>query len=69
LLEGGPDDVIALQGEFAARPGSIVTIQSAQTSDCDAGLAYRADWLCNEVSTSINTTAAGGNASLMAMST
>lgn len=69
LLEGGPDDVIALQGEFSARPGSIVTLQSAQTSDCDAGMAYRADWLCNEVSTSINTTAAGGNASLMAMST
>jgi RHH-type proline utilization regulon transcriptional repressor/proline dehydrogenase/delta 1-pyrroline-5-carboxylate dehydrogenase len=31
------------------------------------GRAYRLNWLVEEVSTSINTTAAGGNASLMAL--
>ncbi len=68
LLQGGAHDVIALQLELAVRSGAIVALPSAPTSDSAAGMAYRADRLCNEVSTSANTTAAGGNASLMAMS-
>ncbi|MBC2667292.1 bifunctional proline dehydrogenase/L-glutamate gamma-semialdehyde dehydrogenase PutA [Novosphingobium flavum] len=47
---------------LAARPGPIPLVQSPQ-----AGGDYRLDWLVEEVSTSINTTAAGGNASLMAL--
>ena len=42
--------------------GPIVTLHAA---DQNADLAYHPDWLLEEVSTSINTTAAGGNASLM----
>ena len=42
-------------------PGPIVTAHVPG----DAG--YALDWLLEEVSTSINTTAAGGNASLMAL--
>ena len=42
------------------RSGPIVLPQAASAG-------YRAEWLVEEVSTSINTTAAGGNASLMAM--
>ena len=41
-------------------PGSIVPVHAD-----DHGHGYCLDWLLEEVSTSINTTAAGGNASLM----
>ncbi|OYW13897.1 MAG: trifunctional transcriptional regulator/proline dehydrogenase/L-glutamate gamma-semialdehyde dehydrogenase, partial [Sphingomonadales bacterium 12-62-5] len=47
---------------LAAMPGPIPIMQVA-----DATGRYRRDWLVEEVSTSINVTAAGGNASLMAM--
>ena len=50
----------AQRSALAELPGPIVLPQ--------AGCAgYRLDWLVEEVSTSINTTAAGGNASLMAI--
>jgi RHH-type proline utilization regulon transcriptional repressor/proline dehydrogenase/delta 1-pyrroline-5-carboxylate dehydrogenase len=62
LVEGGAARVLAMAETVAAMPGAIVSIQAA---DPDAPLAYSLDWLLEEVSTSINTTAAGGNASLM----
>jgi len=37
LMEGGADDVIALQLELAVRSGAIVALQYARTSDCAAG--------------------------------
>ncbi len=40
-------------------------IPIVQIEDCDG--RYRADWLVEEVATSINTAAAGGNANLMAL--
>jgi RHH-type proline utilization regulon transcriptional repressor/proline dehydrogenase/delta 1-pyrroline-5-carboxylate dehydrogenase len=43
-------------------PGPIVPVHAASP---DQPLAYTLEWLMEEVSTSINTTAAGGNASLM----
>jgi len=46
----------------AGLEGPIVSVHVAQQ---DHPLAYQIDWLLEEVSTSINTTAAGGNASLM----
>lgn len=33
----------------------------------DSNLPYRIDWMLEEISISIDTTAAGGNASLMAV--
>ena len=60
LIEGDAARVAALNRAIAALPGPIVLTQAG------AG-GYRLDWLVEEVSTSINTTAAGGNASLMAM--
>ncbi|MEH3048486.1 trifunctional transcriptional regulator/proline dehydrogenase/L-glutamate gamma-semialdehyde dehydrogenase [Sphingomonas adhaesiva] len=54
------DDAQATLAALADLPGPIVLPQTA------AG-GYRLEWLVEEVSTSINTTAAGGNASLMAM--
>ena len=53
--------IAAMVDTVAAMPGPIVSVLAAG----DGPLAYPLDWLLEEVSTSINTTAAGGNASLM----
>ncbi|WP_028965818.1 trifunctional transcriptional regulator/proline dehydrogenase/L-glutamate gamma-semialdehyde dehydrogenase [Sphingomonas phyllosphaerae] len=60
LIEGNAADVSAALGWLAQLPGPIVLPQAASAG-------YRLDWLVEEVSTSINTTAAGGNASLMSL--
>ncbi|MBO9499174.1 MAG: trifunctional transcriptional regulator/proline dehydrogenase/L-glutamate gamma-semialdehyde dehydrogenase [Novosphingobium sp.] len=60
LVEGDAARVAVLQQAIAALPGPIVLTQASSAG-------YRLDWLVEEVSQSINTTAAGGNASLMAM--
>ena len=61
-LVDGDEAALALLAELAARPGAVVPVHAP-----DASGDYCADWLVEEVSTSVNTTAAGGNASLMAM--
>lgn len=61
LVEGGAARIAAMVDTVAAMPGPIVSVHAAG----DGPLAYPLDWLLEEVSTSINTTAAGGNASLM----
>ncbi|WP_326523324.1 trifunctional transcriptional regulator/proline dehydrogenase/L-glutamate gamma-semialdehyde dehydrogenase [Sphingomonas sp.] len=67
LVEGDSTRILATLGEFAARPGPIVTIHAASPEECRDGCGYDPTWLLEEVSISINTTAAGGNASLMAL--
>jgi RHH-type proline utilization regulon transcriptional repressor/proline dehydrogenase/delta 1-pyrroline-5-carboxylate dehydrogenase len=62
LVEGDEAAIGKVVAKVAARPGPIISVHAATT---DQGLAYECDWLVEEVSTSINTTAAGGNASLM----
>ncbi|MBV9842098.1 MAG: trifunctional transcriptional regulator/proline dehydrogenase/L-glutamate gamma-semialdehyde dehydrogenase [Sphingomonadaceae bacterium] len=62
LVEGDRAAVIDTAAHVAAMPGPIVSVHAAQVGQ---PLAYPCDWLLEEVSTSINTTAAGGNASLM----
>jgi RHH-type proline utilization regulon transcriptional repressor/proline dehydrogenase/delta 1-pyrroline-5-carboxylate dehydrogenase len=62
LVEGQAARVAAMMETVAELPGPIVPVHAARD---DLPLAYAADWLLEEVSTSINTTAAGGNASLM----
>ena len=62
LVEGDAARVAATVARVAAWPGPIVPVH-ATTSGQD--LTYPCEWLLEEVSTSINTTAAGGNASLM----
>ncbi|RYY42076.1 MAG: aldehyde dehydrogenase family protein, partial [Sphingomonadales bacterium] len=62
LVEGGAARVAAMVETAAAMPGPILSVHAASP---DQPLAYALDWLLEEVSTSINTTAAGGNASLM----
>ncbi|MGK6356395.1 trifunctional transcriptional regulator/proline dehydrogenase/L-glutamate gamma-semialdehyde dehydrogenase [Sphingomonas sp. DT-207] len=60
LIEGDSAQVRAALEAIAALSGPIILTQAA-------GAGYRLEWLVEEVSTSINTTAAGGNASLMAL--
>ncbi|MFT3978645.1 MAG: trifunctional transcriptional regulator/proline dehydrogenase/L-glutamate gamma-semialdehyde dehydrogenase, partial [Sphingomonas bacterium] len=60
LIEGEGPKVQEALAAIAALPGPIALPQAGAAG-------YRLDWLVEEVSTSINTTAAGGNASLMAM--
>lgn len=62
LVEGDELAVSKVVGRVAEMSGPIVSVHSARL---DQPLAYPSDWLLEEVSTSINTTAAGGNASLM----
>ncbi len=56
------EDVITLLQAIAAKDGPIPIVQVG-----GAERPYRRDWMLEEVSTSIDTTAAGGNASLMAV--
>jgi len=66
LVEGGAERVMKINQEIAAIDGPLVLVQSATTSEIENDVeAYCLNWLVEEVSTSINTAAAGGNASLM----
>ena len=62
LIEPRRDGITDILLRLAAIPGPIPLVQMA-----DKDGRYRAEWLVEEISTSINTTAAGGNASLMAL--
>jgi RHH-type transcriptional regulator, proline utilization regulon repressor / proline dehydrogenase / delta 1-pyrroline-5-carboxylate dehydrogenase len=62
LVEGDTARVAGAVEQAAAMPGPIVSVHAA---DQQRALSYSCEWLLEEVSTSINTTAAGGNASLM----
>mgnify|MGYP001195888958 CR=1 FL=1 len=62
LIEPGDEGIADILSRIAAMAGPIPLVQMA-----DAAGGYRADWLVEEVSTSINLAAAGGNASLMAL--
>jgi RHH-type proline utilization regulon transcriptional repressor/proline dehydrogenase/delta 1-pyrroline-5-carboxylate dehydrogenase len=62
LVEGDAAQVMAALHKAAAMAGPIVPVHAARA---DTPLPYACEWLLEEVSTSINTTAAGGNASLM----
>ena len=66
LIEGDAERVRAMQQRIAAIPGPLLLVQAASTDRLLRDrTAYTLDWLLQEISTSINTAAAGGNASLM----
>ncbi len=68
LVEGDADRVSAMLAKIAAMPGPLLLTQSASTEKLEHDPdAYCLNWLLEEVSTSINTAAAGGNASLMSI--
>ncbi|XUU60534.1 bifunctional proline dehydrogenase/L-glutamate gamma-semialdehyde dehydrogenase PutA [Erythrobacter sp. HA6-11] len=62
LIEDGSQDVSKILQSVAVKDGPIPIVQLGSPQK-----PYRTDWMVEEVSTSIDTTAAGGNASLMAV--
>ena len=68
LVEGDGARVTAVAAEIAAVDGPVIPMQGLSSGDLAGGLAdYNLDGLIEERAVSINTTAAGGNASLMAL--
>jgi RHH-type transcriptional regulator, proline utilization regulon repressor / proline dehydrogenase / delta 1-pyrroline-5-carboxylate dehydrogenase len=66
LFEGEPSMAAAWARQLAAHDGPIVTPQCLSPGDISGGTAYYSlEWLLTERSISVNTAAAGGNASLM----
>jgi len=66
LVEGDAARVLAVNQRIATLGGPLVLVQAANPAAVAADAeAYCLNWLVEEVSTSINTAAAGGNASLM----
>ncbi len=61
LIEGDAARVKTVGKELSALRGRLISAQAEEASP----QPYRLEWLFDEVSTSINTTASGGNASLM----
>jgi RHH-type proline utilization regulon transcriptional repressor/proline dehydrogenase/delta 1-pyrroline-5-carboxylate dehydrogenase len=68
LTEGDADRIRSVNKQIAALPGPLVLVQAASTEELARNPdAYCLNWLLEEISTSINTAAAGGNASLMSI--
>ncbi|ODR89922.1 trifunctional transcriptional regulator/proline dehydrogenase/L-glutamate gamma-semialdehyde dehydrogenase [Sinorhizobium alkalisoli] len=68
LVEGDGERIRAVNKALAALPGPLLLVQAASSEVVTRNPdAYCLNWLVEEVSTSINTAAAGGNASLMAI--
>ena len=65
LIEGGAERVLTLNRRIAALPGPLVPVQTEKSSE--EAIPYLLDGLLEEVTISINTAAAGGNASLMSI--
>ncbi|MCJ2121198.1 trifunctional transcriptional regulator/proline dehydrogenase/L-glutamate gamma-semialdehyde dehydrogenase [Methylobacterium sp. J-077] len=67
LYEGDTDDLRVLNREVAERPGPIVPVYALTTDEIRMGVDYDLTGLLEECSVSVNTAAAGGNASLMSI--
>jgi RHH-type transcriptional regulator, proline utilization regulon repressor / proline dehydrogenase / delta 1-pyrroline-5-carboxylate dehydrogenase len=67
LVEGNAERVANLQRRLTEKDGGIALVQAMTSTEIAEGGFYRLEWLIEERSTSINTAAAGGNASLMAI--
>ena len=66
LIEGDENNILEKQKIIAALSGPIILTQAATSEELTSGeLPYNLGYLSEEVSTSVNTAAAGGNASLM----
>jgi len=67
LVEGSGTRLLDVVRSVTTRFAEIVPVHAASQAECLGPRAYPLDRLFEEVSISINTTAAGGNASLMAI--
>ncbi|SMH36945.1 trifunctional transcriptional regulator/proline dehydrogenase/L-glutamate gamma-semialdehyde dehydrogenase [Azospirillum agricola] len=69
LVEGDAERLTAINRRIAELPGPLVLTQGLSSEGLTSGReAIEIAWLLNERSVSVNTTAAGGNASLVAVS-
>ncbi len=66
LFEGDPAGLLALGRAMAEREGAIIPVHVGR-AHAEPGRSYALEWLLRERTVSVNTTAAGGNASLMTM--
>ncbi len=68
LIEGEPERIRTVNLKITDLPGPLVLVQAASSEELARNPdAYSLQWLLEEVSTSVNTAAAGGNASLMSI--
>ncbi|NTJ44521.1 trifunctional transcriptional regulator/proline dehydrogenase/L-glutamate gamma-semialdehyde dehydrogenase [Agrobacterium larrymoorei] len=68
LIEGDAERVRTVNSRIAALNGPLVLVQAASSEEMQGVMQpYNLNWLLEEVSVSVNTTAAGGNASLMSI--
>jgi len=68
LIEGEETRLTGILQSLSQLPGPLILLQAAGTEQLEKGAAAVClDWLVEEASLSINTAAAGGNASLMAI--
>jgi RHH-type proline utilization regulon transcriptional repressor/proline dehydrogenase/delta 1-pyrroline-5-carboxylate dehydrogenase len=68
LFEGDGDALLALERALAERDGALVAVHGVARDDLAAGRDdYPLERLVDEQSISVNTAAAGGNASLMSI--
>ena len=68
MIEGDGGRVGAVNRKIAGLSGPLVLVQAATTDELSSDPeAICLNWLLEEVSTSVNTAAAGGNASLMSI--
>jgi RHH-type proline utilization regulon transcriptional repressor/proline dehydrogenase/delta 1-pyrroline-5-carboxylate dehydrogenase len=67
MTDAEGEALIALQQAIAGREGPIVSIYSLTRTRFDEGDFWPCDFLLSEQSVTTNTTAAGGNASLMSI--
>ncbi|WP_024816577.1 bifunctional proline dehydrogenase/L-glutamate gamma-semialdehyde dehydrogenase PutA [Methylopila sp. 73B] len=67
LFDGGPDELAELNRSLSQRPGPIVQVHVPRLDSTTGRRAYPIEFLVAERSLSVNTAAAGGNASLMAL--
>lgn len=65
LFEGDSDELRKVNIALALRSGPIISVQGMTSDELANGQKYRIERLVREVAVSINTAAAGGNASLM----
>jgi RHH-type proline utilization regulon transcriptional repressor/proline dehydrogenase/delta 1-pyrroline-5-carboxylate dehydrogenase len=61
------DALLALLRDVASTSGPIASVFSLSAIEVRQGRHWPLDWLLNERVVSVNTTAAGGNASLMSI--
>lgn len=67
LFEGDGDELLVVAQQLAEHSAVIIQPQGRTVAELEEGKSYRLERLLVERSLSVNTAAAGGNATLMAM--